>query len=178
MKKGLLTVFLLILLVFSPAAQYFNTGLPFITNYFPNETGGSEQNWAIVQDHRGVMYFGNNDKGVLEYDGVRWRNIPITNNSIVRSLAIDDHGILYVGAVGEFGYLSPNLLGNLTYSSLSADLDSADNEFTHVWKIYTDDEKIYFCSSEYIYTYWRTTGQMEIMPNGSHPVPSLARATP
>ena len=30
------------------------------------------QNWAIAQDERGVMYFGNNS-GLLEFDGSAWR---------------------------------------------------------------------------------------------------------
>ncbi|MGM0473385.1 MAG: hypothetical protein ACQERV_04525, partial [Bacteroidota bacterium] len=39
-------------------------GVPIITNYEHYVTGGSEQNWCITQDFRGVMYIGNNDKGV------------------------------------------------------------------------------------------------------------------
>ena len=35
------------------------TGAPFIRNYPPDEYGAHNQNWAIVQDKRGVMYFGN-----------------------------------------------------------------------------------------------------------------------
>ncbi|MGH7602060.1 MAG: hypothetical protein ACREOI_37325, partial [bacterium] len=35
------------------------TGLPFIRNYGPKEYGAHAQNWTILQDERGVMYFGN-----------------------------------------------------------------------------------------------------------------------
>ncbi len=34
------------------------TGIPFIQNYGPKEYGALSQNWAIVQDQRGIMYFG------------------------------------------------------------------------------------------------------------------------
>jgi hypothetical protein len=54
-----------------------------IVNYPAGITNGSEQNWAITQDNRGVIYVGNDDKGVLEYDGSEWRNIPIPNKSII-----------------------------------------------------------------------------------------------
>ena len=57
-------------------AQPNKFGVPMITNYPYNETGGSEQNWCITQDHRGVVYVGNYEKGVLEYDGVNWRKHP------------------------------------------------------------------------------------------------------
>jgi hypothetical protein len=50
------------------------TGIPFIQNYAPKDYHADSQNWAIVQDRRGIMYFGNSD-GVLEYDGVSWRLI-------------------------------------------------------------------------------------------------------
>ena len=55
-----------------------------IRNYSPREYNASPQNWAIVQDKRGVMYFGNNKgkgKGILEYDGVKWRLIGTPNET-------------------------------------------------------------------------------------------------
>ena len=71
---------------------------PTISDFSPNVTktsngghGASEQNWAIVQDSRGVMYFGNHD-AILEYDGVSWRKIYVKNRTTVRSFAIDGNG--------------------------------------------------------------------------------------
>ena len=40
-------------------------GQPFIRNYSPKEFGAAPSNWAIVQDKRGVIYFGNAE-GLLE----------------------------------------------------------------------------------------------------------------
>src|SRR5258708_10050795 len=60
-------------------------GLPFITNYYSKNYKASPQNWAIIEDDRGIMYFGNS-RSLLEYDGVKWRNITSGANSIVRSL--------------------------------------------------------------------------------------------
>ncbi|MBA7528772.1 hypothetical protein ES705_20962 [subsurface metagenome] len=139
-----------------------------IKNYTPVETTGSEQNWAVVQDHRGVMYFGNNDDGVLEYDGVSWRSIPIANNSIVRSLAIDSLGTIYVGAQGEFGYLTPNENGLLEYKSLSVKLDSIDLSFTNVWKTYAFKGKTYFCSQEKVFIYSPADDTFKVIKNRQH----------
>ena len=127
--------------------------VPFIRNYTPLEYVASDQNWSAVQDNRGVMYFGNNDNGVLEYDGKSWRKIPVSNNSIVRSLAIDKNGTIFVGAVDEFGYLEPDSQGKLKYVSLTDDLDSADQQFADIWKTYTINDKVYFCSSYKIFEY-------------------------
>ena len=53
-------------------AQPNKYGVPLITNYPYYETKGTEQNWCITQDPRGVVYVANQSKGVLEYDGVEW----------------------------------------------------------------------------------------------------------
>src|SRR5688500_13206904 len=77
-----------------PEAGRQEAGIPFLRNFSPKEYGAQSQNWDIVQDPRGVIYVGNND-GVLEFDGLRWRLIPTTNRTVVRSLAVDAAGRVY-----------------------------------------------------------------------------------
>lgn len=125
--------------VFSQTEQ----GTPFIRNYPPTEYGESSGNWAIAQDKRGMMYFGNAN-GILEYDGTTWRMILVSNNSLVRSIAIDSSGIVYVGAVGEFGYLAPNEKGFMAYHSLVDKLPKEERDFADVWKTYVTPEGVYF----------------------------------
>ncbi|MCF8423522.1 MAG: SpoIIE family protein phosphatase [Bacteroidia bacterium] len=120
-----------------------NNGIPFIKNYPPNEYGSSPNNWAIAQDKRGVMYFGN-ASGVLEFDGINWTLIPVSNNSVVRSIAIDSAGTIFVGAVGEFGYLKANEKGALVYQSLIDKLPKNERDFAEVWKTYATPNGIYF----------------------------------
>lgn len=87
--------------------------------YFsPKDYNALEQNWDIAQDNRGIMYFANNH-GILEYDGVEWRMIRVSNGSTVKSLASDINGRIYAGAQDEFGYLESDSIGQLTYISLS-----------------------------------------------------------
>ncbi|PLX14595.1 MAG: hypothetical protein C0599_18520 [Salinivirgaceae bacterium] len=152
MKRLFIILALLIpLLSYSQVNKY---GAPFYRYYGMEEYGGTEQNWAIVKDSRGLLYVGNNDKGVLQYDGKNWRQIPVSNNSIVRSLAADDNGVVYVGAVGEFGRLLPDERGFLTYKSLLHKLDSTYHKYiTDIWKTYTSDSIIYFCAEKVICEY-------------------------
>ena len=150
------------------SAQINRYGVPAIVNYPPEITMGSEQNWAIVQDKRGIIYVGNDDKGVLEYDGSVWRSIPITNNSIVRSLDCSDDGTVYVGAVSEIGYLAPDLSGNLKYNSLLHLLDSAGRSFSDVWKTYCVDEKVYFHSQKYVLLYFPKEDTIHVIENEKH----------
>ncbi|MBU0487512.1 MAG: hypothetical protein KKA07_06820 [Bacteroidetes bacterium] len=134
-------------------AQINKFGIPFIRNYSPKEYNASEQNWAVVQDNRGVMYFGNSDNGILEYDGAEWRQILIPNNSIVRSLAVDSTGTVFVGAANEFGYLNPDEHGKMHYISLSASLDTSNQNFSHVWKTHGKEKGAYFCTQTRIFSY-------------------------
>ncbi len=146
-------------------AQPNRYGVPIISNYEHYVTGGSEQNWCITQDSRGIIYVGNNDKGVLEYDGVEWRTIPLPNNPIVRSLVTGHDGIVYVGADGEFGHLVPDGWGKMHYRSLSDTVarEGRGSGIGDVWKSYVVKGKIYFCTSPRIFIYDPDSPSLEIL---------------
>ena len=75
--------------------------MPVLESHSHDEFNAYGQVWTIVQDRRGLMYFGVSGGDVLEYDGVSWRKID-TAMEIVRSLAIDDSGkIWYYKADGR-----------------------------------------------------------------------------
>ena len=84
--------------------------------------------------------------GSSSIDGVGWRLIPVANDSIVRSLAVDPSGTLFVGAVDEVGNLRPDDHGVLTYVSLTGELDAEDRDLGNVWRTYATEDGIYFWS--------------------------------
>src|SRR4051812_33772747 len=99
------------------AALHPDTGLYAFETYGAEQYGATPQNWAIAQDNRGIMYFGNTD-GVLEFDGFTWRFIKA--NGGVRALAVSRAGTVYVGGAGnDFGYLKPDSRGLLQFVSLA-----------------------------------------------------------
>jgi len=146
---------LLLLLLFcilsKPAVAQSGKGSLPVFNFSPKTYPGDNQNHAVLQDQRGVMYFGNN-RGIMEYDGVGWTLID-ANESVIRSLAIDDKGRIYVGGVGEFGYLAADSIGNLQYNSLVSYLDEDDRYFGDVWKTFATEEGIIFQTYDYIFIY-------------------------
>jgi signal transduction histidine kinase/ligand-binding sensor domain-containing protein len=93
------------------------SGYPAIRNFYPSEYQAHNQNFCILQDSRGLMYFGN-FAGILEYDGIHWNLICTEHISRVSSLDMDEKGSIYVGARGETGVLRPDEKGTLTYSAL------------------------------------------------------------
>lgn len=151
MKKTIIII-VLVALYLSSAAQINKYGIPLISNYTADEYMSEPQNWAVVTDNRGVVYIGNNN-GILEYDGVSWRTINIPNNSIIRSLAVDSNGLVFVGAYDEFGYLSPDETGLMQYHSLVHLVDTLFLNFEDVWKIYVKPEAVYFGTIEYLFKY-------------------------
>jgi len=123
------------------------SGYPFTIQYLTDEYGAHYQNWAVYQDKKGLMYFGNGD-GVLVYDGINWELITLPNQSSVLALTLDKNGKMYVGAVGEIGYLEANSIGQLTYVSLLPFLKKDDQNFTRVYTAYATPQGIYFQTPE------------------------------
>jgi len=98
-----------------------------------------------------------NQGGLLEFDGISWRDIIVPNNT-VRSMAMDDTGTIYIGGESEFGYLSPDSKGLLQYESLLDYLKDRKKNFSEVWKTYSTKEGIYFQSNEILFR-WDTNSK-------------------
>ncbi|MBD8525379.1 hybrid sensor histidine kinase/response regulator [Pseudomarimonas arenosa] len=115
--------------------------------YFDRRSyGASAQNWTVVQDQRGIIYVGNTD-GVLEFDGQRWRLIKTERGTVVRSMAVDADGRVWVGAVGDIGYLAPDAKGSMQFVSVLDRVPSHGREFTDVWQTIATPEGVYFRST-------------------------------
>ncbi len=145
MNKILLVVSLLLFLVFTTSAS--EIGKPFMTIFTAKETGGHFQNWAFIQDDRGVMYIGNG-YGVQEFDGTSWRLIQASNHSFARSFAKDSTGRIYVGCGAELGYLQPDDSGDLKFVSLLEWIEEKDRTFTTVMSVQVAPDGIYFQALE------------------------------
>ena len=124
--------------------------MPVLESHSHSEFNGFGQVWTILQDHRGLMYFGVSGGDVLEYDGVSWRKID-TGMEIARSLAIDESGKIWVGGNGGFGYLEPDAAGTLHYASLLDKVPENDRGFTDVWQTLVTPKGIFFRSFEKLF---------------------------
>ncbi|OFX90011.1 MAG: hypothetical protein A2W99_08360 [Bacteroidetes bacterium GWF2_33_16] len=137
-------------------SQIKSIGIPNITNFSRQDYNASTQNWAALQDKRGILYFGNNE-GLLEFDGVHWRLIQMPNTSAVRSICTDKSGTIYVGAFGEFGYLKTGENGKLKYISFVELVPDYLRNFGDIWKIYETENGIIFQSFSEIFLYKNNT---------------------
>jgi len=114
----------------------------YLQNYPASTYGALDQNWSILEDKRGILYFAN-QSGVLEYDGVTWRVIKVPNYT-VRSMAQAADGTIYIGGMSEIGYLAPNARGELAYASLMSHVKEADRGFGEVWQTHFHGDCTWF----------------------------------
>lgn len=131
-------------------AQPPNTiGLPHVINFTRQEYRGGLQNWEICQDAEGWIYIANNE-GLLCFDGNYWQLYPLPNNTIVRSVAADVSGRIYVGGQDELGYFTPGKNGNLIYHSLLSLLPPKERSFGDVWDIVIRNKDVFFRTEQKI----------------------------
>ena len=142
--------FLLLALPFTLAGQYHpDKGFPYVRNFAPSEYNAHTQNFAIVSGNTGITYFGN-FAGVLEYDGAQWRLIPTENATRVSALAKGEDGRIYVGGLGEVGYLDAGEKGDAHFVSLLAGNEQSTPDFGEIGNIFVSGETVMFIARRHL----------------------------
>jgi len=111
------------------------------------------QNWSMAQDPQThVMYFANSE-GLLRYNGISWERFTYQNQMPLRAVNVSASGKIFTGSFEEFGFWHRNPNGALEYQSLTDKVEIEPND--EVWKIYFQNEKVYFqtFTSVYVYDY-------------------------
>lgn len=142
--------FLLLLCLFGQPPPVCAQGIPFTLNYQKSDYRGGTQSWDIRQGKNGLLYVANND-GLLEFDGYEWRRAGVSNQTILRSLAVGKDGRIYAGAQDEIGYFSPDEQGMMQYQSLKARLPKDGASFEDIWNIETQGETTCFQAKDRIF---------------------------
>ncbi|HRQ66353.1 MAG TPA: diguanylate cyclase [Xanthomonadaceae bacterium] len=141
---------IMVLLLVPALAVAEPRGLPFVTWYTPADYGAGTQNWAVAQDHRGYMYFGN-EGVVLVFDSARWRRVPILGGRAVRSLATTADGRVLVGTQGDFGLLEENEFGDMRYRSLRDRFPDDMAPFHDVWQVFALGDRWLFSTDSAVF---------------------------
>ncbi len=124
-------------------------GLPLVKNFSKTEFKGGSQTWGIDQDAFGRMYFANNE-GLITFDGSYWRNYPLPNLTIARSVKVASQGRVYVGGQGEAGYFLPDGSGGLKYHSILSYVPEASRNFADIWNIEWLGDAVFFRATDRI----------------------------
>ena len=127
----------------APALRHPEAGGLIIRQYPPEAYDGGAQNWVLLQDARGIIYVGSTN-ALLEYDGVTWRRILTPTRTTIRSMEADASGRIWVGAVGDLGYVEPDEKGETRFVSLVDKLPEDVRVFEDVWRTFVAPEGVYF----------------------------------
>ena len=80
-------------------------GHPLFRTFTAHDYGEAGQIFAVTEDSDGRMLFGCQD-AILVFDNNCWGTIPAPGTGYIRSLAIDQHGVVWFSSSTEIGYLS------------------------------------------------------------------------
>ncbi len=130
----------------SGAAHLAEVGQPVGRVFAPREYRGHDQIWRVAELPDGRLVFGNFNQ-VLEYDGLRWRAIPVPGGSYVRALATDVAGHVWLAGVDELGRLEPGPDGELVYRSFRAAVPAELGPLGSIWSVWARPDGVWFVSS-------------------------------
>ncbi len=147
-RLHLFMVVILLLTSFVSISQ--EKGNYFLKNFDPKESGLNAQTWTGIEDKNGVIYFASGNK-ISIYDGKSWNSIRLTNDAPPLSFCKDNEGIIYVGAVGELGYLVPNKQGKIEFVSLKKWVGKKQKDFQNIWSVEYVNGHVYFSSDQGIF---------------------------
>ncbi len=97
--KNISAILVLIFVVSNAFCQIFETGVPGFKNFSPRNYGQESQNFSVVQNKEGIMYFGNAN-GIMEFDNSSWHLIKIPGKPI---LTINSKNEIYYGGYNQIG---------------------------------------------------------------------------
>jgi len=150
--KGIIVLLLINANLFAQKEFY---GYPQVDIYESDEFNGDSQNWDIIQDNLGILLVGNNTN-VKEFDGRKWRTIPV-NQRRIRNFSKTESGRIFLSAYGEMGYLAYDKKGDRVYVSLIDQLATEDQPREEVWHCEANDQEAYFSTYSTLYHYDHTT---------------------
>jgi signal transduction histidine kinase len=143
----------IILFLAAAATSASEMGRPLLKHFPPSLHGRSDQLWSIVQDARGVMYFGCFSSTVT-YDGASWGEIEMPFARIVRGLAIAPDGTIYAGGNNQLGYFQEAPRGKTQFVSLLDRLPEAERDFREMQLIVATGDTVAFAATRKVLL-WR-----------------------
>lgn len=161
MNRKIVLILLALLFSFFSHGQINRYGIPLHSSYPVELSGGSEYSHCITKDNNGIVYVGNDGRGVIRYDGREWTLIPVRNNPLLTTIKSDKDNIIYVGGRYEFGFLRPSLNGEMKYISLAERIDSVVN-IRDILSMIVFDDRVSFFANRHIFTYYPGRDQLDV----------------
>ena len=130
--------------------------------------------WSGTQHENSNVYFGN-DAGILEFNGVSWKNIGTDSTNIslkvvnevhktkVSKLFTAKNKTTFVGRMDNFGFLTYSKKGEVVYKPLF--WAKKFDDIGQVWNIFEGNNIIYFIGEKKIFAFDGKTVKQVIIPD-------------
>ncbi len=128
---------------------------PHVRHFSPAEYGYHPGNHDIAVLDQGLVYVAN-EEGLLEYDGLTWRLLPLPGRRTPQNLAVYENTV-YVGATAELGRLAPDSLYRPGFTSLLGAASEARGRFDDVIAVIPHGEGVYFVTANRLFDARRDT---------------------
>jgi ligand-binding sensor domain-containing protein/DNA-binding CsgD family transcriptional regulator len=142
-------------------SQFSNApGIPIVVNFTEEAVNNDLTTYDISQNQNGIMYFAT-PSGLLEFDGVRWKNYAQGLESDLRAVLYKDAKHIYTAGHGGFGYWGINNIGVLEYTRLFLKLPEKKAPLLPIFsRIIEINGKIIFQSFQQIFIYNPVTDEL------------------
>ncbi|MCX6183153.1 MAG: hypothetical protein NT150_14660 [Bacteroidetes bacterium] len=141
-----------LLLLFVFASIGLKATQPEIFNYTTDDYVGHSINYSVTEDSLGIMYIAN-AYSVLEFDGINWRRIPVSNGQSPSCFVKNKEGKIFLGSFGDIGYLEKDGVGATRFISLKNKITESNKKIGVVYQVACFQDEIYFCTYEAIYVF-------------------------
>ncbi|MEM9160935.1 MAG: ATP-binding protein, partial [Verrucomicrobiota bacterium] len=119
-------------------------------------------NRQILQDERGVIYVANS-KGLIEYDGARWKKVDREGIADVLCLTLGPRGRVFLGSFRDFGFLEADESGDYRFVSLKEKVPDAARDDQMYDRIFSDERCVYVQTDGNLYIWDCESQEMEVV---------------
>ena len=121
-----------------PGAPFANVIRPRAIEESAGTTVGP-QIFDVAAHPRGFVLMANNN-GLLSYDGVGFRLMPLGRSVVALSVAVGPGGRMFAGGSRTFGEVIEDPTGLLLYQPLESRLPPTDRAFSDVWQTFVSSK--------------------------------------
>lgn len=139
--------------------------VPKVIHFTKEQYQAQNQNWSIAQGPGRRMFFGNSS-GLLMYDGAHWQTFSIPGERVIRAVACNAQGHIFVGGYARAGYWAPGEMGQFSYHSILDGVMDANALQEEIWHFLPTERGLFFQSFSTIYRYHEGTLEV-IHPPGN-----------
>ena len=137
------------------------TGTPFMRVWQAEDHGAEPVNWDVAPHPDGRVYVGNN-AGVLEFDGARWRTLPMPQGGRAACVAIDTRGRVWAGGHDQIARFEPDARGSLRAVDLTGIIGAENLPLGSILQVVAVPDGIYLRNPLRVYRLRDTGGGWQV----------------